>query len=186
MIRYYHNHTKRRFSKFDRFSKFLLAGNNIDGRVNVWTEVFQNFEEVKIRLPEIYANLEYEGEWDTSLYQVPDEFRIHHRWGYYKYPNRGRLVFNYSYMDVGDNIELSISNSIIHFSGLSRTFEEARNSQNDEIHKFVIYEEYMTIELVEPIDGKIFTNFAYPGDFEHLMENRYQKKFGRQHYIPRQ
>jgi hypothetical protein len=56
MIRYYHNHTKR------RFAKFLLAGNNIDGCVNVWTEVFQDFEEVKIRLPEIYANLEYEGE----------------------------------------------------------------------------------------------------------------------------
>lgn len=62
MIRYYHNHTKRRFSKFDRFSKFILIGNNIDGRVNVWIEAFENFEEVKIRLPEIYANLEYEGE----------------------------------------------------------------------------------------------------------------------------
>jgi hypothetical protein len=62
MISYYHNHTKKKFSKFDRFSKFLLIGNNIDGRVNVWTEAFENFEEVKAKLPEIFSNLEYYGE----------------------------------------------------------------------------------------------------------------------------
>ena len=44
----------------DKFSKFVLIGNNIDGFVNVNIVEFGNFEEVKFNLPGILGNLRYE------------------------------------------------------------------------------------------------------------------------------
>lgn len=154
MISYYLNHTKRKFSKFDRYSKFVLIGNNIDGRVNVWTEVFQNYDEVKNRLPEIFESLEFEGEWTLKIYQIPDNFSIHHKYGYYKVPSKGRLVLDYSYMVAGDQIEISISNTLIHVSSISKSKDAYWKPKDGETDNLNVYEEYITIELIENVDGK--------------------------------
>lgn len=171
MIRYDLNHTKRKFSKFDRFSKFLLIGNNIDGRVNIWTEVFQDFEEVKAKLPEIFSSLEYEGEWTLKLYQVPDKYAIHHKYGYYKVPSRGRLVFEYSYMVEGEDIDFHITNSMIHVSSISKSKGETWNKKKGEEDDLKVYEEYVTVELIEDIDGREIKNAEYRGDKEELFKD---------------
>jgi len=80
-------------------SNFLLIGNNIDGRVDVDIVNFNNFEELKLSLPAILVNLECSGEWNLKLYQVPQQFKIIKKYGYYKVPSRGKLIFEHSYMD---------------------------------------------------------------------------------------
>ena len=171
MISYYQNHSKRKFSKFDRFSKFLLIGNNIDGRVNVWTEAFENFEKVKSKLPEIFSNLEYEGEWTLKLYQVPDKYAIHHKYGYYKVPSRGRLVFEYSYMVEGEDIEFCITNSLIHVSSTSKYKGATWHTKKGEEDNLKVYEEYVTVELIEDIGGREIKNAEYRGDKKELFKD---------------
>ena len=83
----------------DFSSNFLLIGNNIDGRADVDMVNFNNFEELKSNLPKILTKLESFGEWDIKLYQVKKLFKIIKKYGYYKVPNRGRLIFEHSYMD---------------------------------------------------------------------------------------
>lgn len=74
----------KKFNQFDRFSKFLLIGNNIDGFVRFGIQEFENFEEVKKKLPKIIEELKYEGEWKLSLYQVADNYRISYQYEYYR------------------------------------------------------------------------------------------------------
>lgn len=83
----------------DYNSNFVLIGNNIDGYVSLNMTTFHDFEDLKLRLPEIFYNLEYFGEWDLKLYQVSNTFKIIKKYGYYKVPNFGKLIFKYSYMD---------------------------------------------------------------------------------------
>lgn len=171
MISYHLNHSKRKFSKFGRFSKFLLIGNNVDGRVNVGTEVFQNYEEVKRKLPVIFRNLEFEGEWSLKLYQVPDNFSIHHQYGYYKVPSKGRLILDYSYMVAGDQIEISVSNTLIHISSISKSNDRYWQTKNGETENLNVYEEYVTVELIENIDGREIKNVEYSGDKNELFKD---------------
>jgi len=98
----------------DLFSKFVLIGNNIDGFVDVGLREFENFEDVKSRLPNIIKNLNYAGEWDLKLYQIPDQLKIKRLYGYYKVPLRGKLILEFSYMNVDKNIDVFITDGIIH------------------------------------------------------------------------
>ena len=84
-----------------RYRPFILLGNEIDGRVN--SELFYTFKNLKAlkkRLPEILVHIKGEGEWIFDLYQVPNGYKIWHRWGYFKYPNRGTKILTYSYMNL--------------------------------------------------------------------------------------
>lgn len=78
---------------------FLLLGNNIDGYVNVQNVLFTNYADVILRLPKILYNLECSGEWDLKLYQIKDGYQIVKKYGYYKVPKRGKLIYQHSYMD---------------------------------------------------------------------------------------
>lgn len=171
MIQYTVNNKSSKFKRFDRFSKFVLIGNNIDGRVNVWTEEFQNFEEVKQNLPKIFKELDFEGEWTLKLYQVPDNYAIHHRYGYYKVPSRGKLVLEYSYMVAGDEIEIFITNKMIHIASISRSIDRYWKPVGEEKECLQIYEEYVTVELIENIDGREIKNNEYRGDKHELFKD---------------
>lgn len=76
-----------------------MVGNNIDGFVAIDIEEFQNFEDLKSRLPLLLSNLECRGEWDVKLYQITKPYRILKKYGYYKIPSHGKLLLEYSYMD---------------------------------------------------------------------------------------
>lgn len=168
MIQHTVNTKHSKFRRFDRFSKFVLIGNNIDGRVNVWTEEFQNFEEVKQSLPKIFQELDFEGEWTLKLYQVPDNYTIHHRYGYYKVPSRGKLVLEYSYMVAGDEIEIFITNKMIHIASISKSIDRYWKPIEEEKECLQIYEEYVTVELIENLDGREIKNAEYRGNIDEL------------------
>lgn len=95
-------YTERRYKKrLHRYHPFILIGNEIDGRVNCrLLYTFKNLTALKKRLPETLVQIKGEGEWIFELYQVPKNYRIWHRWGYYKYPNRGTKLLAYSYMNL--------------------------------------------------------------------------------------
>lgn len=84
----------------DYNSNFLLIGNNIDGYVSLNIITFRDFDDLKLRLPKIFYDLEYFGEWDLKLYQVANSFKIIKKYGYYKVPNSGKLIFQHNYMDL--------------------------------------------------------------------------------------
>lgn len=105
---------KRKFSRFDRFSKFVLIGNDIDGMVNIDIIEFENYENVKERLPIIFENLYFEGEWTLHLYQVPEKWTVHNKYGYYRVPSKGKMVFEFSYMNAGRRNHIFLTNTIIH------------------------------------------------------------------------
>ncbi len=83
----------------DIASKFLLVGNNIDGFVGIDLVEFENFEDLKSRLPLLLSNLECWGEWELKLFQVTKPYSIIKKYGYFKTPSRGKLLLEYSYMD---------------------------------------------------------------------------------------
>lgn len=90
---------KKYKKRLHRDRPFVLLGNELDGRVFCDKVIeFQNFADLKERLPKLLKNIRGEGEWRFELYQVPTDYKIWHRHGYYRYPNRGTKLFTYSYM----------------------------------------------------------------------------------------
>ena len=81
----------------NRKSKFALFGNNIDGRVNHRLTIFENFNEVIETFPKILSEIEGFGEWSLTLYQIPDDFKIRHLYGYYRVPYRGKEILEIGY-----------------------------------------------------------------------------------------
>jgi hypothetical protein len=85
--------------KINKAAKFILIGNNIDGFVEFNFCEFKNFKTVEEELPVILFSLKACGEWDIKLYQVEDSYEIVRKYGYYKYPKKGKLIYTHSYMD---------------------------------------------------------------------------------------
>lgn len=84
--------------KISRYRPFLLLGNAIDGRVLSKTNFeFNSLTDLKRNLPDALKSIRGEGEWVYELYQVPKNYKIWSRWGYYQYPNRGTKILTYNY-----------------------------------------------------------------------------------------
>lgn len=81
-------------------STFLLIANPIDGFINVSTEEFKSFEDLSNNLLKIFLGMECSGEWDIKIYQTKKPYKILKKYGYYKYPSNGKLIFKHSYMDL--------------------------------------------------------------------------------------
>ena len=127
---------------FNKFSKFILIGNNIDGFVNVDMIEFDNFDAVKSMLPNIIKNLHYEGEWDLKLYQINGPLKIRHLYEYYRMPSKGKLILKLSYMNMSKNREITITDGLIHVY----SYTDLRADDQDE-NKSRIYEDYVTVLL---------------------------------------
>lgn len=153
MIRYDIETKQTKFRGFDRFSKFLLIGNNIDGYVDIGVVEFNHFQEVIEQLPTLLEKMECSGEWDLKFFQVPDSYKICEKYEYYRYPSRGRLIFELRYDRVPlEIIQVSIDNSMIYFGLINKDVEEDWDSEEDEEDYFIdlnLYEYYWTIHLVE-------------------------------------
>jgi hypothetical protein len=93
----------------DRKSNFALIGNNIDGRVNHRLTVFNDFSEVIDKLPKILSGIEGVGEWSLTLYQIPNDFKIRHLYGYYRVPYRGKSIIEVGYSWYTRNEEIVIT-----------------------------------------------------------------------------
>ena len=133
---------------FNKFSRFILIGNNIDGFVNFDMMEFDNFDAVKSIFPNIIKNLQYEGEWDLKLYQINDPLKIKLLYGYYRVPAKGKLILNLSYMNMNKHREVTINDSLIHVYSYN-------DLDFDEYDKFgkpkdgTIHEEYVTVLLFQ-------------------------------------
>lgn len=80
-------------------AKFILLGNRIDGYLSFNFQEFKDFNEVKEKLFDILYGIECGGEWDISLYQVREDYKIKYKYGYYKVPDKGKKIYSHSYMD---------------------------------------------------------------------------------------
>ena len=109
----------------ERDKPFVLLGNEIDGRLFCHSHFeFKSFEELKERLPKVLKTIKGEGEWAFDLYQVPDDYRIWRRYGYYRYPNRGKSILKHSYMNYSINAVV-ITEEMISLSGDYLFFENS-------------------------------------------------------------
>lgn len=131
---------------FNKFSRFALIGNIIDGFVNVNIIEFENYDAVKSLLPNIIKNLIFEGEWKLILYQISGPLRIRHLYGYYKVPFRGKKILHLSYMNVAKHREATLNDALIHvYSYNDLDFYEYDKS--GEPKHGTIYEIYVTVLL---------------------------------------
>ena len=140
--------TKKVYCKtLDKFSKFVLIGNDIDGFVNVNIVEFSNFEEVKSKLPKVLMNLRYEGEWNLSLYQIPDNFKVKNLYGRYRVPFRGKLILDLSYMNIQKHVVTSLTDAMIHIYSHSDVYMDNRDDVTGQMIDGTVYEEYITVML---------------------------------------
>lgn len=90
---------KLRKKRLDKKSSFLLIGNKIDGAIYSDKLIqFKSFNDLKSRIFVELNKIKATGEWDFTLYQVPADYRIFHKNGYYKYLDRGQLIYSYNYL----------------------------------------------------------------------------------------
>lgn len=138
-----------KYKYFNRFSKFVLIGNCIDGFVTVGIEEFKDFEEVKKRLKKILETIEFSGEWNLKFFEVPDNYKIEILYGYYRVPNAGNFLFELTpSRNIGDIIQLHIDDSMIHFHFLSE-YIEIEETEEDELYDVQVFEDFLTINLLD-------------------------------------
>ena len=159
---------------FNRFSKFLVIGNHIDGYISIGQEEFKNWEDFKQRFPDMYRDLTFQGEWSLHIYQVPNDYKIKYKCEYYKVPNKAKMIADIGYMEIaGEQLDVFISNGLMHFQ--SRTIDGTENWEtefnfdkevDDEIdfYETSVTEDFLTIILKEDLDYKKFKDDVYPGN----------------------
>ena len=157
---------------FNRFHQFFLIVKEIDGGVNATNQRFANFDEVKIKLPEIIENLEFFGEWSLSLIQFPQE-TIDAISLKRELPEKGIKIFELSYMNFAPYSRVFLSNSLIHFYSEEIEGEEDWD-QIDPTINFEITDTNITILLVEEIHDHRFNAKDYPGDVDLIYKKYYQ------------
>jgi hypothetical protein len=124
---------------------------------------------------------------------VRDDYKIKYQYGYFKVPNKGKMIADIGYMQLaGEQMDVFVSNAIIHFQ--SRSLESTENWENDidavinidydsdiesdkDFVDSLIYEEYLTIFLCEKLDGKTFNDMDYPGDAGNVHHEIYTKMY---------
>jgi hypothetical protein len=146
----------KKFTKksFNKFSKFVLMGNNIDGFVNVDIIEFENFEVVKSQLPNIIKNLKNEGEWDLKLYQIDTQLKIKHLYEYYRVPNKGKLILALSYMNMNEYNEITITDGLIHIFSYTSLYKNEKDINTGKLINGTVYEDYVTVMLFQELIKK--------------------------------
>ncbi len=80
---------------------YLLVGQEIDGYVGIGVHEYSKFEELLINLPRLFNNLQAEGEWYISLYEIQPDTPIYYKKGrpVFPYPKRGKRIMYINYMN---------------------------------------------------------------------------------------
>jgi hypothetical protein len=157
----YYSTKKLSHKTINKFSKFVLLGNNIDGYVDIKFHLFDSFDEIKKQFAKLVENIECWGEWDLKLYQVPDNFKIKELYGYYKLPQQGKLILELSYMNISKNISVYINDALIHIHTWSDVFEEELVEDSEQILHGSICEDFTTILLFQEKRRKAFVIETY-------------------------
>ena len=131
--------------------QFILIGNSIDGYIDVDIIAFNDFTELKSKIPPILANLEHSGEWDLKLFQVAKPYKIIKKYGYYKTPNCGKLIFEHSYMDYHiksvqfkkDKMEIIRSHMVIIENWNAKSNEDFLNYEIDIAVKTIHFKDHV-------------------------------------------
>lgn len=175
-ITHYIDNQISHFRGFNRYSKFILIGNIIDGYLSFGKEVLNSYAEVKEWLPQIITGIEGGGEWALELYQIPDDYKIRKLYGYYEVPLRGKKVFKLSYMNFGSLGRCFVGNSVIHFESQT-IYQETNNYPTLPITTYRVYEENYSIHLHEDEKNLSFNLNDYPGNLEQIKKERqYQRR----------
>lgn len=173
MITYQLKKSVEVFRNFNRFSTFLLIGNNLGGYINVKIVEFKSFEEVIKRFPRIINDLAFYGKWDLCLYQVPKEYQLIEKPRSYKIPKNGERIFKLDHVIATSFIDIFVNFSMIHLA-LSDKKIQSESSQGNTSFIFRMSEIYLTIELEEKIDQKTISLNQFNGDKDKLFDgNRY-------------
>lgn len=158
---------------FNRFHQFFLIVEKIDGGVSAKNQRFANFEEVKIKLPEIIENLEFFGEWSLSLIQFPQGTNQEAYSLKNELPENGIKIFELSYMNFDPYSRVFLSNSLIHFYSEQIEGEEDWD-QIDPTINFEITDTNITILLMEEIHDHRFNEKDYPGNVDLIYKKYYE------------
>lgn len=121
-LRYYEE--KDNVRTIRKESIFLLLGNGIDGWVNIDQHVFASFDELRLDLKSTLKKIEGQGEWRVCLYAVDSDFRITQKYGYYRVPRRGKLLYSYSYMSA-KLLDVEFVDQTIVFLGCDLEFDDS-------------------------------------------------------------
>jgi len=171
MINYSIELKQKKFRGFDRFSKFILIGNNIDGWVDIDIIKFDTFQEVIENMPSLLENFTCDGEWNLTFYQVPENYKILKRYGYYNYPSNGKVVFELTYDRFPlQRIKVYIDNSLIHFSLIDKEVVENWFIEDKDFLDLNFCEYYWSIHLLEKVPIKLIENHEFK-----LSPERYHK-----------
>lgn len=118
--------------KIDTNKKFIIIGNNIDGLVNFNFQEYESFKQLTCSLENVLKSIKGIDEWDINIYQVPFNYKIIHRYGYYKLPNPGKHILRHSYMNE-PIVKVFIEKDYLVFIGINyheslRSFNNQRTS----------------------------------------------------------
>jgi hypothetical protein len=140
-------YSERKFKRtINKNSTFILIGNNIDGMVDFRFREFKNFKELSDQLLGILSNLKCCGEWDINLYQVKAPYNIWRKYGYYKYPSNGKLIFTHSYMNCPIK-EIKFTDNEIIFIGSLLDVTENWHNPNLDFHQYDLSIEVIKIKI---------------------------------------
>jgi hypothetical protein len=161
-----------KYKYFDRFSKFVLIGNDIDGFITIDFVEFKDFEDVKKRLKKIIETVQFRGQWDLKFFEVADNYEIEILHGYYKVLKEGNLLFAMNpSQNIGDLIKLFVDDSIIHFHFLSEHIECDDNCEEDELKIDAnVVEHFLTIFLFDK-GVKIITDIEKTFTEKYIMDD---------------
>lgn len=147
----------KRTINFD--AKFLLVGNNIDGWVDIDFVEFDNFEDLKSKFSNLICNINCTGEWDLKLYEVPNSYILIKKFGYYKEPEQGALIFEHNYMSYPIKKVIFLENKIQFVGLLFDTTENWHDETNDFLN-IEIDVDIINLYLLKPTEKKRFTIFV--------------------------
>lgn len=106
--------------------RFVLVPVEIDGSINMKPYTFVNYKDLQNRLPSLLMTFEARGEWEVLLYHVPNDFKW--RWDrnlMCYFPNKGKKVLKYSYMD------LPIDSMVIHTDSIHLNYKLLETSSQE-------------------------------------------------------
>jgi len=132
--------------RIDPNSTFIVIANPIDGFISFDTEEFNNFESLSKNLLSILLNLECCGEWDLKVYQTKKPYKIFKKYGYYKYPSNGKLIFKHSYMDLPVK-NINFKKDLIEIIGSEIEVKENWENEHDDFLDYEIDLEIIKIKI---------------------------------------
>lgn len=159
------------FNDFDRYSKFLLIGNSINGYVNVKVKEFNCYEEVIQNLPRIINDLAFYGNWDLTLYQVTRVYKLEEKPKKYFFPKNGKKIFQIDAKIATSFMDIFVNFSIIQLVFYEKTIVQKKDKEQI-VYSIELKEKYITILLEEHPKNFNISLKNYHGNQDKLFDSQ--------------